>query len=73
MPWRALNEFAGTAWSTIDPATNAATKADCWPVSWIPARQRLPRTRRLDGSRRAAACTSEEIRHLVSGGDGGAG
>ncbi|HXA26797.1 MAG TPA: phosphatase PAP2 family protein [Acetobacteraceae bacterium] len=35
--WLALNEFAGAAWTSIDPSSNAATKAE-WlsQLSWIP-------------------------------------
>ena len=60
--WRALNEFAGTAWNTINPATNALTSA-LWPA-WIPGPPTPPAT--VDWS--AATVLShaqEEIEHLV--------
>jgi hypothetical protein len=64
--WLALNEFVGTAWASIDPSTNAATKAE-WlaRLSWIPALPVAPAHPDWTGAA-VLPHSSEEIRHLVT-------
>jgi hypothetical protein len=63
--WLSLNEFVGTAWTTIDPSTNPATQTD-WQnlLNWVPAPPAAPGSINWAGAA-FLPHAKEEVEHLV--------